>query len=202
MPKVIFVTDPMCSWCWGTAPEMSRAMALLAGRFEFDVLLGGINVDSTQPINDFGRARLADVWRRVAEVTGTAFGQGPPVGDFVYNSTRACIAVEAMRELTGRPPFEFLQRLQQRFFLAGEDVTAVPLLLDEAAAHGIDAERFHAVLQEPRSLQRVREGFAAAKSYGTAALPSILIDVGGARRLVAGGYVDAPTLIDALSGFV
>jgi len=199
--KVIFVTDPMCSWCWGMSPEMARAMALLTGEFEFDVLLGGINVDSTQPVNEFGRARLADVWRRVTEVTGTKFGPGLPVCDFVYNSTRACVAVEIVRELTGRAPFEYLHRLQDRFFLGAEDVTAPALLIEEAVAAGLDANRFDALLHSPQSLRRVREGFTAAKSHGTAALPSVLIDTENTRRLVAGGYVDAPTLIDSLRAF-
>jgi putative protein-disulfide isomerase len=201
-PKVLFVTDPMCSWCWGMSSEMTRAMALLVEEFEFDLVLGGINVDSTQHVNEFGRARLADVWRRVTEVTGTTFGPGLPTGDFVYNSTRACVAVEVVRELTGRTPFEYLQRLQDRFFLGAEDVTKPALLIAEAAALGLDAKRFETLLRSPDMLLRVREGFAAAKSHGTAALPSVLLEVAGVRRLVSGGYIDAPTLVDSLHAFL
>jgi putative protein-disulfide isomerase len=196
--RVIFVTDPMCSWCWGMAREIDRTMTMLAGEFEFDVLLGGINIDSTQPVGDYGRRRLAGVWREVTEVTGTTFGAGLPAGDFVYNSTRACAALEAVRELSGRPPFEYLQRLQRRFFLGGEDVTQAALLRAEARAAGIDADRFDEVLVSPRTLDRMRSGFGLAKSYGTAALPSVVVESAGARRLVTGGYADAPTLIEAL----
>jgi putative protein-disulfide isomerase len=196
--QVIFVTDPMCSWCWGMAREIDRTMALLAGEFDFDVLLGGINIDSTQPVGEFGRVRLAAVWRQVTEVTGTGFGAGLPAGDFVYNSTRACAALEAVRELSGRPPFAFLLRLQQRFFLGAEDVTDAALLRAEAQAAGLDVERFDELREAPATLRRVRTGFALAKSYGTAALPSVVLDAGNTRRLIAGGYADAPTLIEAL----
>ena len=201
-PKVLFVTDPMCSWCWGMSSEMTRAMAQLDREFDFDVVLGGINVDSTQFVNDFGRARLADIWRRVTEVTGTTFGPGLPAGDFVYNSTRACVAVEIVRELTGRAPFDYLRRLQDRFFLSAEDITNPALLIAEAAAVGLDTRRFESMLGSPEMLRRVRDGFAAAKSHGTAALPSVLLESAGVRRLVAGGYVDAPTLIESLRAFV
>jgi putative protein-disulfide isomerase len=201
-PKVLFVTDPMCSWCWGMSGEMARAIALLAREFDFDLVLGGINVDSTRPVNDFGRARLADVWRCVTETTGTTFGPGLPAGDFVYNSTRACIGVEVVRELTGRAPFEYLHRLQDRFFLGAEDVTKPAVLLAEAAAVGLDPKRFEVCLPSPDMLRRVREGFTAAKSHGTAALPSVLLEAAGVRRLVSGGYVDAPTLVDSLHAFL
>ena len=198
MPTVIFVTDPMCSWCWGMSADLERARREAASVFEFDVLLGGINIGSIQPITEFARNRLASIWRSVNEVTAARFGQGLPAGDFVYNSTRACVAVEAVRSILNRPPFDYLLRLQTRFFVDGLDVTGAELLRDEAASIGIDAGMFDAAVASPQTLTRVREGFALAKSYGTAALPSVLFEVGGVRRLVAGGYVDAPTLLATL----
>jgi hypothetical protein len=108
--------------------EMTRAMALLDEEFDFDVVLGGINVDSTQFVNEFGRARLADIWRRVTEVTGTTFGPGLPAGDFVYNSTRACVAVEVVRELTGRA-VRVSAPAAGSIFLGAEDVTNPALLI-------------------------------------------------------------------------
>jgi protein-disulfide isomerase-like protein with CxxC motif len=71
-------------------------------------------------------------------------------------------------------------------------------LTDAVSACGIDAARFHEAWRAPDIRQRVIDGFAAAKCHGTAALPSVLLDVGGTRRLVAGGYVDAPTLVATL----
>lgn len=198
--KVVFVTDPMCSWCWGMAQEIERARRDAAQEFEFDCLLGGINVDSTHAISDFARARLMDIWRRVNRVTGAAFGSGLPAGDFVYNSIPACIAAEAIRELTYAPPFEFVHRLQRRFFMDGVDVADAALLAAEAVAAGVDPQRFAQLCSEPAIVARVHDGFAIAKSYGTAALPSVLLEVDGVRRLVAGGYVDAPTLISSVRG--
>ena len=198
MPTVIFVTDPMCSWCWGMAADLERTRRDAASVFDFDVLLGGINVASTHPVTEFARGRLASIWRTVNEVTAARFGPGLPSGDFVYNSTRACVAVEAVRSILNRPPFDYLLRLQTRFFIDGRDVTGADLLRDEAVAIGIDRDEFDAVVALPQTLTRVRDGFALAKSYGTAALPSVLFEVDAVRRLVAGGYVDAPTLLAML----
>ena len=201
-PKIVFVTDPMCSWCWGMAADVERARTEAADRFDFDVLLGGINIGSTHPITDFARSRLASVWRGVNEVTHVQFGRGLPAGDFVYNSVRACVAVEAVRAILGRPPFDYVLRLQHRFFVDGRDVTDVDLQRDEAVASGVPAEDFDAAVQSPQTMTRVRDGFALAKSYGTAALPSVLLELDGARRLVAGGFIDAPTLIAAVDRLV
>ncbi len=197
-PKIVFVTDPMCSWCWGMASEIERARIDGADEFEFELLLGGINVQSTLPVTDFARSRLALVWRSVREVTDAQFGAGLPSGAFVYNSTRACVAMEAVRSLRGAPPFDYLLRLQRQFFVEGVDVTNVAVLRDEAAALGIEPDAFDAAMQSRWVRTRARDGFALAKSYGTAALPSVLLEVRSGVRLIAGGYVDAPTLLGAV----
>jgi putative protein-disulfide isomerase len=197
---VILVTDPMCSWCWGMAEEIERARATLAQELEFDLVVGGINVGSQRGVSDFARARLALVWREVALVTGAAFGPGLPGGEFVYDSTPACLAVETVRALTGEPPFEFVRCLQRRFFVDGADVTAWPVLAETVADLGIDVTAFGRLWQTPDIRDRVAAGFLAAKSYGTAAMPSVLLDENGTRRLVVGGYVDAPTLVATLRG--
>src|SRR5262249_28576074 len=141
-PKVVFVTDPMCSWCWGMATDVERMRDEGAESFEFEILLGGINIGSTQPITDFARSRLASIWRTVIEVTGARFGAGLPGGDFVYNSVGACVAVEAVRAVCSSPPFDYLLRLQQRFFVDGADVTDSTVQRAEAVALGVDGDAF------------------------------------------------------------
>jgi putative protein-disulfide isomerase len=184
------------------ARDVERMRAESRDAFEFDFLLGGINIGSTQPITEFARDRLASIWRTVIEVTSAQFGPGLPSGDFVYNSVRACIAVEAVRMIRNAPPFDYLLRLQKRFFADGVDVTDRVVLRDEAIALRVDGDAFDFAFNASTTLTRVRDGFALAKSYGTAALPSVLIELRGTRRLVAGGYVDAPTLRAALDRLI
>lgn len=197
-PKVLFVTDPMCSWCWGMASQVERVRHDTAEEFDFDLVLGGINVAATQPVTDFSRRRLALIWQNVIEVTDARFGPGLPGGDFVYNSTQACIAAEAARALLERAPFEYVLRLQHLFFVEGLDVTSESLLVREAVALGMDETAFDEARRSAHVRARVNEQFARAKRYGTAALPSVLLEMDGVTRLIAGGYIDAPTLLDAL----
>jgi len=180
------------------AEEIERARRDGAPEFDFDCLLGGINVDSSQPGSDFARARLADRWRRVVSVTRARFGDGLPRGDFVYNSVPACVAVEAMRDLGEAPPFDYLHVLQRCFFVDGIDVCDELFLTRQAVAAGADEARFVAAYRSPALMARVRAGFEIAKAFGTSALPSVLVDVAGKRSLVAGGYVDAPTLLESV----
>jgi len=102
--------------------------------------------------------------------------------------------------LAGQDLHDFLHRLQTRFFVDGVDVGKESVLMREAVAAGANAERFAAAFQAPATMARVRAGFEIAKAFGTSALPSVQIEIDGKRGLVAGGYVDSPTLLESVRG--
>ena len=190
---VIVVTDPLCSWCWGMAPAVEQVSDRLADTVRFELLLGGVNVDSTLPVGDYGRRLLMRIWREVAETTGQQFGYRIPEG-FVYNSVRACLAVAAVRRASGRPPFGYLHRLQQLLFEQGVDVNDPDVLVGAARDLGFDDDAVRAALDDAAALDALRAEFAGARNYGTQALPNVLTEDTGRRRLLAGGYVDAAML--------
>ena len=195
--KLLFVTDPMCSWCWGMAADIERVMHRLGNRVAFDLVLGGINTHGTQPVGAYGRARILSLWESVAATTGQRFGMSLPE-TYVHNSTQSCVAVEAVRQATGEAPFRYLHDLQERFCLYGEDITDIELLRARAAAHGVTGQRFDDHFSAPDTLARVRFQFDVARSFGTQALPSVLVEQGGETRLLAGGYVSDDVLLEQL----
>ncbi|MFU8815264.1 MAG: DsbA family protein [Pseudomonadales bacterium] len=190
---VVVVTDPMCSWCWGMAAAVEQAAAQLAHRVRFDILLGGINTHGTQPVGDYGRRYLMHVWREVQATTGQPFAFTVPDG-LIYNSTLPCLAVAAVRRAIGRPPFGYLHRLQQLLFAQGVNVNDAALLAGTAAEFGVASDEVRAAFRDPGLAQALRAEFAGARRYGTHALPSLLIERDGERRLLAGGYADAATV--------
>lgn len=191
--KVLVVTDPLCSWCWGMSPAVEEAAARLAGEVEFGVLLGGINVRTTQPVGEYGRRYLSHIWREVEATTGQTFGFVVPPG-MVYNSTRACLAVASVRRALGRAPFGYLHRLQQLLFAEGRNVDDPELLCATATEFAVSADVVRDGLADPALVELLRHEFASSRRYGTTALPSVLTEVDGERTLLAGGYADAPML--------
>ncbi len=174
-------------------PEVDRARAVLPGAF--DVLLGGINIHGTQPIGEFGRNHLMGIWREVQATTGQAFGFKLPT-PLIYNSTLPCIAVQAVRELVGAPPFDYLHRLQARFFVEGMDINNLEVLSATASDCGLDAEAFLRAAGSERVRAAVRFQMSTSRDFGTNALPSVLGERSGKRRLLAGGYLSAEALLE------
>ena len=193
--SVVLVTDPLCSWCWGMADEFEAARASLGDEVDFELMLGGINTHGTQPIGDYGRRFMRRLWQEVAATTGQQFGE-LVVSDYVHNSVLPCLAIEAVAELLEHVPFEYLHELQRLFFTQALDINDRHELLDVAQRMypHLDSDSMAAMLSDPGLLERVRFQFEHARSFGTQALPNLLVkDVSG-HRLLAGGFVDAPML--------
>ena len=193
--KLLVVTDPMCSWCWGMSAEVDRAANELDASVELDFLLGGINTHGTQPIGDFGRRHLMKIWREVHATTGQQFGFKLP-DSFVYNSTLPCLAVQVVREHLGKPPFGYLHRLQQLFFVEGRNINDAELVAEVAEDFGVPRDTVRQESSAERIRQLVGFEFSTSRGYGTNALPSVLWERDGERGLLAGGYLDSATLVD------
>lgn len=200
--RVLFVSDPLCSWCWGMASEIEKARKALTQRVEFDLLLGGLGLNLTKPVTEAAQASFQSLWNRVHATTGQTFsGQFPKTG-FVYNSTYACSAVLAFAQVINAPAFDYLHALQAEFFLHGQDINQVSTQIKVATKLGVDEQQFL------RSLEQVREAglasaFTDARGHGSSALPSVLFEeADGARHLVAGGYVTVEFLLPEIENWL
>lgn len=196
--QIVLVTDPMCSWCWGMADEFELARKRLLGMVEFDLMLGGINTHGTRPIGDYGRRFLMQLWREVQATTGQEFGFKLP-DQYIHNSTRTCLALQAARELIEEVPFAFLHSLQSAFFVDGLNVTDEAIIMACADQVGIDANQLIREMEKVKHLESIRFQFNAASGFGTQVLPSLAEAQAGQLKLLAGGYVDADMLASLLA---
>lgn len=189
--KLLFVTDPLCSWCWGTLPEVNAARAELAREVDFDLIMGGLQIGTTEGLLDYDKRRLYRLWQEVGKVTGQRFSNIIPE-DFIYHSEISCRAVEIARLELGQPPFEFFHDLQQAFYLDGRNINHVNVLAELLKLREHDVmDR----LQSDEIVSATRANFELARALSANALPNFLIDTGEGYRLLCGGYVTTEFLI-------
>ena len=134
------------------------------------------------------------LWGDVQATTGAAFGFSLPE-ELVYNSSVPCVAVEALRRRSGLPPFGFLHRVQQCFFEEGRNVGSPEVLDWVAQEFGWSAGELLGQLEDPALHQAVKQQFDTSRSYGTHALPNVVIERQGGRRLLFGGYADSEMIV-------
>ena len=93
--EVIFVGDPMCSWCYGFGPELSKLRKELEG-VPFTMIMGGLRdgeiFDEAKLKNHLGH------WQAVHEATGLPFDDTALAQKaFIYPTDPARRTVVAVR---------------------------------------------------------------------------------------------------------
>ena len=89
MPHLLYVVDPMCSWCFGFAPALKEARAQSSAqplpestekashatpaRLPVELVMGGLAPDSDEPMPAEMRAYVQQAWHAVTARTGVEF---------------------------------------------------------------------------------------------------------------------------------
>lgn len=192
LPRVLFVTDPLCSWCFGTLPEVMQVRQKLNKQVAFDIVMGGLQIGTDEGLLGYDIKRLHRLWHEVTETTGQTFSGIIPE-NFVYHSELACRAVEIARnQADGQAPFEFFNLLQSSFYHGGENINSVKVL---ARLLEMPEAKLTGLLESPEVIEQTRAGFDLVRSLSANALPHFLIDVGEGYQLLCGGYVTEEFLL-------
>lgn len=196
---LIYVGDPMCSWCYGFGPQLQTIHRALGGRVAMQIILGGLRPYTTAPMDDRLRDHLRFHWYEVAARSGLPFNYDILARkDFVYDTEPACRAVVAARLLQPELALPCFLAVQDAFYRDGRDITSGPILAEVAGEVGLDRQAFAAEFDSDIARQATRHNFLTAQNMGVRAFPSLLLHRDAAFWWVCRGYAEAGPLLAAI----
>ncbi len=195
--KLLYFTDPMCSWCYGFAPQMMAISQAVANEMPTEIVPGGLRPYTRTPMPPELSHEITHHWQQVAQTSGrefdmTFFDRNP---GFVYDTEPASRAVNAVTAAWPARAMEFLDRVQFRFYSQGEDPTDESTYRGSAADVGIDPDEFSGEFRRPETEKQTRLNFQRAKLAGITAFPAVVLTNGERLKLVCVGYQTAEILI-------
>lgn len=202
--EIIYVGDPMCSWCWGIAPQLDELRRQLP-HLRFLVITGGLRPGpDAQPMTDQLAGFLGPEWNKVEERTGRPFDHGLlSRRDWLYDTEPACRAVAIMRSLDPPLAWPLFKRIQRAFYAEGILPTvpeAFPALVSDI---GGDPETFMTAFTGEEHQHAAWADFSLAREWGITSFPAVLARVGDQGHLLTAGYTTAGVMLARLPpGFV
>jgi putative protein-disulfide isomerase len=197
--KLIFVGDPMCSWCYGFGKEMTSIVESMPD-LEVQVVLGGMAAGSTTVLDDAGKQFRLTHWARVEQMSGAEFNREALLArkNFVYDTEPVCRAVVTARLM--EPSVDLLKifrAFQRAFYVDGLDTTDGKVLSEvgaaalKAAGFDTDAEKFHALWASQKAIQAARADFALTRELRVSGFPSVFVELDGKIGQLSSGYATA-----------
>ena len=185
MPHLIFVIDPMCSWCWGFHPVIKELRERHSDTYEFSLVVGGLRTKGQMAWTEESKGYLAQNWNAVALQTKQPFSFSLLNREaFDYDTYPACKAIVTIRELWGEEiAFEYFEKIQEAFYVRGEDITSFEILL----SYVDNKEKFLKFYESERAELLMQHDFSKARSMGANTFPStVKIDEQGHMCCVQG----------------
>jgi putative protein-disulfide isomerase len=205
--KLVFVADPMCSWCYGFAKELTSLQERYP-QLPLEIRVGGVRAGETEVMTDeMKRFRLGH-WARVEAVSGLPFNREAfmALSNFVYDTEPVCRAVVTARKLaTSVPLLPVFRALQRAFYKDGSDTTDGAVLASVAAAEmtrlgqPITPTAFQAVWSDPATIAEAAADFKLVRSWGISSFPALVLENKGELMLLSPGYCSVKDIQLSLS---
>jgi putative protein-disulfide isomerase len=191
--ELLYVHDPMCSWCWAFRPAFTTLRAQLPRDLPLRRVVGGLAPDNDHPMPEEMRSKLKGIWRTIQEtVPGTrfnfAFWDSCTPRRSTYNACRAALAAA---RLSPRHEDLMIEAIQHAYYLEARNPSDIDTLIDLATEVGLDRGRFAAEIASEGVEAQLREEVAFARSGPFHGFPSLAMRTGSVLYPVDVDYRDA-----------
>ena len=202
--QLIYIHDPMCSWCRGFRPRLEQLLEHLPPKLTVMRLLGGLAPDNDQPMPEEMQHHLRDTWRRIAQrIPGTRF-------NFAFwercrprrSTWPACRAVIAARKLDVSLEEAMIDAIQCAYYLEARNPSDTDTLVALAEHLGLDGARFVALLNSAETRTTLEQEMTAARSIGASSFPSLRLRIAEAHWPVPVDYERADSMLDTIQELI
>jgi putative protein-disulfide isomerase len=198
LKHLLYIADPMCSWCYGFGPELSALLARHPG-MQVDLVMGGLRAYSKNVMDAAMKDTLRGHWEHVSQASGQPFSQALfERDDFVYNTEPACRAVVVARSQAPELALSLMRAIQTAFYRDGRDVTQGDVLADIAAETGLPRDLFIAAWNSQEAEDAARADFISTQRLGVQGFPTLAMLENSQFYLIANGYTKADVLDERL----
>ncbi|HJV85404.1 MAG TPA: DsbA family protein [Noviherbaspirillum sp.] len=186
--EIIYIGDPMCSWCYGFTDVIQTIRRNYMERVKVSLVMGGFRPDGTHMVDPNYRDFLRGHWMEVSRRTGQPFDLAilNQTG-WIYNTEKPCRAVVAMRHLKPEVEWEYFAAVQKGFYHKNHDPNNPESFARIAAEFGIDEDCFLHAYGAPGTIEETQRAFAWARSIGVNSFPTVVLrDQRGLAALTVG----------------
>lgn len=201
--EIIYVGDPMCSWCYGFTSVIQSLRAKFADRARFRLVMGGLRPDGTHVADQRYTAFLRGHWTEIQECTGQPFSLAilDRTG-WIYDTEKACRAVVAMRMLRSGSEWDYFAAAQKGFYHHNHDPNDPMSFARIAERFSVDPDEFLLAYHGAAAATGTQDDFGWARDMGVNSFPTVLVhDARGFAALTI-GYRPIEVLEGPLAGWL
>ncbi len=201
---LIYVHDPMCSWCWGFEPVRKALFNSLPNNLDVQILLGGLAPDSDQPMPLAMQLMLQQIWKKIQKtILNTEFNfdfwQKCQPRRSTYPSNRAVISARKQGK-----NFEAMMilRIQQAYYLEAKNPSNNETLTALSKDIGLDSLKFKKDLTSVEVHNELISEIKQCRQLGMNSFPSLVMQVNGMVAPITIDYLNEKSMLNEINNLL
>lgn len=200
MNKLIYFSDPMCSWCYGFKPELEKLINNFNIDFDLEIVMGGLRPGGGQPWDDEYKYALRSHWDSVHIASGQPFSYKLLAeSNFNYNTEPACRAVCVVKKIDPGKTFDFFNKVQHMFYAEGEDPTVENFYKPILNTLEIDQTEFFDLFRSEEGYLLTEMDFRKTVQFKVNGFPTLLAEISDHVYPISKGFGNYQMLKDRLN---
>lgn len=172
--EIIYVGDPMCSWCWGISNHLEQLKAHYP-QYKFSIVLGGLRPGGGEAWDERMKDFLRHHWAEVTKRSGQPFGYKLfDREEFNYDTEPPCRAVVAARKWMEGEELAFFEAVSRKFYVDNEDPSELSFYESICAEFNIPFDEFVAVFEAEETKYLTYQDFQLNRQWGVRGYPTVL----------------------------
>ena len=188
--EIIYVGDPMCSWCYGISKHLLTLRDHYP-QYNFKIVVGGLRPGGGEAWDDRMKDMLKHHWEEVNKRSGQPFGYKLfDRESFNYDTEPSCRAVVAARPYLGERELEFFEAVARHFYLDNEDPTELAFYKPLCEQFQIPFDEFAKAFQSEEVRYETQQEFMLNRQWGVRGYPTVVFSTGKELFQINPGYAE------------
>ena len=192
--NIIYIGDPMCSWCYGFSPEITKVKEHYKD-IDFKLVMGGLRPFGKEKINEMANF-LTHHWEDVHKASNQPFKYDILKNkEFLYDTEPACRATIVARIMNPTIELEFFKAIQTAFYSDNKNTNNIDTYLELATIFDLDKGRFKELYESDEVKNQTKNDFSLASQMGVRGFPAVIVSIDGKFYSASNGYTKSEILI-------
>lgn len=176
---MLYVTDPICSYCWQVEPELRKFMAHYGHVLDVRFVMGGL-LPSWEGFADEGNniRKASDVgehWREAAAqygmpIDGTVWDKDP-----IESSYPASIAFKLVQQISGTSAKRFLRSVREAVMVFNENVARDEVLTTILDRNDRNGKKVVEDIKTPEARELLEQDLVLSRQIGAFSFPTVIL---------------------------
>jgi len=192
-PMLIYVFDPLCGWCYGFSPVISKIASTYKDIFSIETVCGGMITGDQIGLIKQKAPFLKKAIALVTQHTGAEFSRyfiDTVLLDSsrIMTSVQSSIAIMICKEMKPKSLFSFIEELHKYIYITGIDMAKEEAYLELAKQFNIPEEEFLLKMKDIKYKEVAIKEFNKAEQLGIQSFPALLLSKNGKYKIISNGY--------------